>query len=111
MTKNTHLNLSNAKGIYHIAVTDISYIQANGACSATYTENGDKITCCKNLAAITRDLKNNDDFIRVHRSYIVNKKQVRMYKKEDGGKILMNDGTEILVAKRRKKEFISQLRK
>lgn len=44
-------------------------------------------------------------FLRVHQSHLVNMNAVKRYIRDDGGYVVMHDGTKLPVAKRRKEEF------
>lgn len=49
-------------------------------------------------------------FIRVHKSFLVNLQHVKEYKHGDGGKILLSNGLEIEVSRRKKEVFLSQMK-
>ena len=44
-----------------------------------------------------------------HQSHIINLDYIKKFVREDGGYVLMDDGAEILVARRRKEDFINVL--
>lgn len=48
-------------------------------------------------------------FFRVHQSHIINLDYVERYNKGEGGSVVMEDGTEIEVARRRKEAFLLRL--
>ncbi|MEY3399459.1 MAG: hypothetical protein RL220_2053 [Bacteroidota bacterium] len=48
-------------------------------------------------------------FFRTHQSHIINLSFVKKFIKEDGGYVLMEDGSQVLVARRRKDDFIKLL--
>ena len=48
-------------------------------------------------------------FFRIHRSYVVNMEHVLQYKSGRGGYVIMSDGTELEVARTRKKELIEMM--
>lgn len=49
------------------------------------------------------------DFLRVHKSYIINMQQVKEYRKETV-KLVMTSGEEVTIAKRRKQEVVDCLK-
>ena len=55
------------------------------------------------------DILPSNVFFRTHQSHIINVSFVKKFIKEDGGYVLMEDGTEVMVARRRKDEFIKML--
>jgi two-component system LytT family response regulator len=64
---------------------------------------------------VTRTLKEFEeaftglDFVRVHQSHLVNTKYVDRYVKGDGGNIIMADGAEVEVSRRRKDDFLKKM--
>ncbi|MBK7690584.1 MAG: LytTR family transcriptional regulator [Bacteroidetes bacterium] len=48
-------------------------------------------------------------FFRVHHSYIINKSYLKNYVRGEGGSVILLDGSEIPVSKRKKSEFIEWL--
>ena len=68
----------------------------------------EKITVPKSLKEF-EDILPTNIFFRTHQSHIINVTYVKKFIKEDGGYVLMEDGTEIMVARRRKDEFIKML--
>ena len=49
-------------------------------------------------------------FVRVHRSYLINLKHVKEYRRGDEGTITMTNGQEIKVAKRKKDFFLQKMK-
>ncbi len=68
----------------------------------------EKITVPKSLKEF-EDILPSNVFFRTHQSHIINVSFVKKFIKEDGGYVLMEDGTEVMVARRRKDEFIKML--
>ncbi|MFN3382424.1 MAG: LytR/AlgR family response regulator transcription factor, partial [Runella zeae] len=66
---------------------------------------------------VSRNLKEYEEllapyhFVRVHNQYLVNLRHVKKYIKGEGGIIVMNDDTQIEVARRRKEDFLNELAK
>ena len=56
-----------------------------------------------------QEMLENESFIRIHRSYLVNIQHVEKYIKGDGGYTIMSDGTKIEVSRRKKVDFIQAL--
>lgn len=60
---------------------EIVYVEANGPYSKVYVLNNKQYTMSKTLKALGEIL--NTDFIRIHKSYIVNKTKVQSFKKDN----------------------------
>jgi two-component system LytT family response regulator len=64
----------------------------------------------------TRTLKTYEDvldpaqFLRVHRSFLVNTTQLREYLREDGHWAVMRDGARVPIARNRLDEFLAAVR-
>lgn len=95
-------------GLIFIAIRDIIRFEAKGSYTAIYLNNGEQIMATRNikeyealLAAII--------FCRVHNSHIVNLHKIQKYHKGRGGYVIMEDGSSIEVASRKREEFLRRL--
>ncbi len=67
-----------------------------------------------NMVQVSKTLKEQEEilsehnFIRPHKSHLINVKYIKSYLKSEGGVILMEDGSKIPVS-RRKKEYIMEV--
>lgn len=50
-----------------------------------------------------------ENFIRIHKSNLVNAAYIKEYKKGEGGSLILEDGTEVLVSRRRKEQLLDFL--
>ena len=73
-----------------------------------FLNSGEKILVTKTLKEYDETLSGLD-FVRVHQSHLVNIKFVDRYIKGDGGTIVMADGSEVDVSRRRKEEFLKKM--
>jgi two-component system, LytTR family, response regulator len=48
-------------------------------------------------------------FFRVHHSHLINMRHIRQYQKGEGGQVVMVDGSQVEISRRKKDEFIQQL--
>lgn len=55
------------------------------------------------------DLLGEQDFIRVHNSYLISRKHIRKYVKGEGGEAIMSNGMSIAVSRRKKQELMDAL--
>lgn len=102
------ITLPTSDGFKFVDIKDIVRCEADNNYTGFYLNNGEK-------ALVTRTLKEYEDtlsgmdFIRVHQSHIVNLKYIDRYIKGDGGTIVMVDGSEVEVSRRRKEEFLRRM--
>ncbi len=47
-----------------------------------------------------------EQFMRVHNSYLVNLREVKQYVKSEGGYLLMNDNTQVSISPKKRDEFL-----
>lgn len=105
--KPTKIALPQQNEIRYVGVKDIVRCEASNAYTYFYFVNRDKILISKPLKEY-EELLAPHGFIRAHQSHLVNPSFVNSLLKEDGGILLMNDGTKIPVSKARK-EFVKAI--
>ena len=97
--------IPSAEGYLVIPIDNISYCHANSNYTEFYFTDKTKVISSYNMGQY-EDILNEHNFFRIHRSYIINLAHVRMYKKGEGGIVVMNDGKEIEVSRRNKEAFL-----
>lgn len=80
---------------------DILFMEAKGAYTNIHTLNQAPFLISKNIKAF-EDKLSKSEFIRTHKSYIVNAKHISRYNRRSSYSIILSSGTEIPVATRRK---------
>jgi two-component system, LytTR family, response regulator len=80
---------------------DIVYLKADSNYTKFHFSNGEHIMSAKTLKYYEALLPQ-QQFARIHESYIININKVERYIKGDGGQVIMNDKTELEVSRRRK---------
>jgi two-component system, LytTR family, response regulator len=88
---------------------NIVFIEANGSYATIHLVGGHRYLVSKNVGEIEQVLPT-VDFCRVHNSFIINIRHIRKYHKGRGGYVVMEDGTSIEVAARKKDEFLSRFK-
>ncbi|RQO29790.1 hypothetical protein DBR32_14495 [Taibaiella sp. KBW10] len=71
--------IPNRNGFRIIKISEIAYLEANGSYCNILLTNGEKITHSRNMKFVSAELNESLGFIKVHKSYIVNKAQVVSY--------------------------------
>jgi len=101
--------VSNGKKVRFIPYEDIIRCESRGAYTTIHTSDGETHLCSKNLGVVSRKLLNirKTFFIRVHKSHLVNIKQIKAMEKPGSILLIMSDGSKIPVAGRRKTDFLS----
>ncbi|MFT4679237.1 MAG: two-component system LytT family response regulator [Flavobacteriales bacterium] len=102
------ITLSSQEGLTFVKLENIMRLESDSNYTHFFLTSGEKITVPKSLKEYELILPSSR-FFRTHQSHIVNLNYVKKYMKEDGGYVLMEDGSEVFVARRRKEEFIAVL--
>ncbi len=108
-TENYKLALPTVEGLIFVKVSDILYCEA----SSNYTE----IVMMDNKKYIvSRTLKEYDDmlgeqnFFRIHHSYLINLNGIKKYIRGDGGYVVMCNDKSLQVSKRKKEGFLARIK-
>ncbi len=94
------------EGYVFIQASEVVRCEANGAYTFIFTNNDRKILASKNIKEY-ENLLPSKSFFRVHNSHLVNLNRILKYNKGRGGSIIMDDGTELAVASRRRDKFLN----
>ena len=97
-------------GLIFVAIRDIMRFEAKGSYTTIYLINGEQIMATRNIKEY-EDLLPAVIFCRVHNSHIINLHKIQKYHKGRGGYVIMEDGSSIEVASRRREEFLRRLLK
>ena len=102
--------LSTGDGLIFVNTADIMYCQAESNYTNVVLTNKTKILVAKTLKDIDETLAGKD-FFRVHNSFLININQIKKFVRGDGGYILMNDDTQITIARSKREEFFEMFSK
>ncbi len=97
--------LATSEGFEFIELSKIIYCKAEGAYTAFVLTSGDKLLISKHLKAY-EDLLKEQNFMRVHNSFLINIKEVKKYVKSDGGYIIMSNNDTVSISRTKKEDFI-----
>lgn len=100
------ISICTSEGILFIDVDKILRVKADRSYCYLYLLNGIRKTISKSLKEVEKMLPSHLYF-RAHHSHLINRSHIEMIKYQDGGYVLMKDGSQIPIARRRKREFVS----
>ena len=107
---NEQIALASSEGFIFVKVRDIIYCKGDGAYTYFYIKDMPRLTVSKNLKEFEELLKD-QSFFRVHKSYLINLNEMKKYIRGDGGYVVMTNGDNVDVSKRKKESFLSNLSK
>ena len=107
--KSPRIALPSGRGIDFVDAADIIYCNSESNYTHIALTGNRKYTLAKTLKDVEQMLASLD-FFRIHHSYLINFKFLQRYLRDDGGYVVMLDGKEIPIAKRRKEEFLARMK-
>lgn len=102
------LSLPTTDGIDFVNIGDIVRCESERNYTLFYMQSGERMLVTKNIKEYEKMFATSH-FFRVHKSHLVNLNFMKKYVKGEGGYLIMQDGSEIEVARRRKAAFLEKL--
>ena len=96
------------EGFIIIPVNEIVYCHADSNYTKFYLDNNKCLLSSYTLKQYD-EILTRQSFFRTHRSYLINMAHVKMYRRGEGGEIVMSNGHEIELARAHKEEFLHLL--
>ena len=114
--ENKHLPIANkrialplADKIHFVEVQHIISCKGEASYTTIFTSKGKHYLVSKPLIEY-EDILSDYGFIRTHKSHIVNRTHINTFIKSDGGYLLMSDGSNIPVSRRKKEAVLLELK-
>lgn len=99
------VKIPTSNGFAFLDKKDIIYCQSDSNYTHIYTSEKEYLVS-KTLKTI-QELLPQDDFLRVHHSFVVNVVHIKEYSRKDGGYVILSNGKSISVSKSKKDLFNS----
>jgi two-component system LytT family response regulator len=96
--------------IRFVSVKDIVRFEGDNNYTFIFTSGGEKYHTSKTLKDYEELLQSQTNFVRVHKTHMVNLNHLVKFMKNDGGYIIMSDGSEVEVSRRKKQELMERLK-
>jgi two-component system LytT family response regulator len=103
------LCIPSLKGFQVVESNAIIYCEAKSNYTAIHLINNVVILASKPLLEY-EELLRDAAFIRVHKSFLVNLDQIKEYIKGEGGSLILSNGNEVEVSRRRKEELLQRMK-
>ena len=101
--------LPTLEGFEIVNIKTIIYCEAERSYTVFHLDNGKTVTVSKPLLEYDQLLRDTS-FLRIHKSFLVNLLHVKEYQRGEGGIVILSDGAEIEVSRRKKDEFLMKVR-
>lgn len=105
---NQKIVLSTSEMIHVINVDDIIRCESDNYYTYFFFTDGRKLLVSKTLKE-NEELLSNHNFIRPHKSHLVNVKYIKSFIRQEGGYIVMTDGSKIPVSRRKRDKIMETL--
>ena len=100
--------LPSSNGLIFVNLRDILYCEAMSNYTYFYMKGGQKYLVSRTLKDYETLLEKHF-FFRIHHSYLINLREVTQYIRGDGGYVLLPNGIQLDVSKRRKDAFLRKI--
>ena len=105
---NYKLALPTADGLVFVKVSQILYCEASSNYTEFVMEDNRKFIVSRTLKEY-EDMLGEQNFFRIHHSYLINLNAIKKYVRGEGGYVIMNNDKSLDVSKRKKEGFLSRL--
>jgi two-component system LytT family response regulator len=105
-----NLTLQTQEGLVLIKLEQIIYLESDNAYTTFFLKDGMKVVVSKPIGEFESRLPA-DSFFRIHQSYLVNLASVRKILKDDKAQVVLENGVQLPLARRRKDDFIASARR
>ena len=103
------LCLPTLKGFIVVKLDDIIYCEAERSYTIFHLDGKRTVTVSKSLIEYD-NLLQDTQFIRIHKSFLINLHHVKEYQRGEGGMVIMTDNAEIEVSRRKKEFFMNRMK-
>lgn len=97
--------LPTLEGLHFVKAADIIYCTSDSNYTNIFLTDGGKLLVSKTLKEIEAILQE-QGFLRIHHSHMINLSKIDRYLKGDGGYVVMEDGKSLSVSRARKEAFL-----
>lgn len=108
LTSEFRVRVSSTSGLQFIFANDIVAIEGDGRYSTIHLINDGREVVTRNIGEFELEL-NDHGFFRVHKSWLVNCAHVVKLSNTDGGTVELRNGITVLLARRRKSDFLKRM--
>src|SRR5690606_16504217 len=109
VTQKMKLCIPSIKGFQVVEIQDIIYCEASSNYTNFYFTNRPSLCASKPIHEYEELLKDSH-FVRIHKSYLINIEHIKEYVRGEGGSILLSNGNELDVSRRKKDLLMTRMK-
>ncbi|MEZ4759900.1 MAG: LytTR family DNA-binding domain-containing protein [Flavobacteriales bacterium] len=102
------LALPVSDGLELVDPAEILYCESDSNYTVVHQQGKKRLVISRTLKEF-EDMLKDRGFVRVHHSYLINTRHVKKYIRGEGGEVIMEDGTNVAVSRRKKQELMDSL--
>ncbi|MBN8783724.1 MAG: response regulator transcription factor [Terrimonas ferruginea] len=103
------LCIPSLKGFLVVEIRNILFCEASGSYTNFHLTDNQLLCTAKSIHEY-EELLADAGFVRIHKSYLVNLRHVKEYVRGEGGSVILSNGKEVEVSRRKKDSFISRMK-
>jgi two-component system LytT family response regulator len=107
-TPERRIALPVADGLEMVDVEDITYCESDSNYTVVHQKDKKRLVISRTLKEF-EDILDPAKFVRVHHAFLINVKHVKKYIRGEGGEVIMSDGTNVAVSRRKKQDLMDSL--
>ena len=95
----TKVPLPVSDGIRFVRAETITHLVADGNYTHIYLDDGAELFVSKTMRTVQRLIGQEEDFQRIHKSYVVNRRFIRRFSRAEGGYVELDSGVRLRVGR------------
>ncbi len=103
------LCIPSLKGFQVVGIKEIIFCESETSYTIFHVTGNQKIVSSKPISEYEQMLDTND-FVRIHRSFLINLNHVVEYRRGEGGTVILQNGAELEISRRKKDNFIAMMK-
>jgi two-component system, LytTR family, response regulator len=107
--RHSRLALPASDGLVFVNVDQILYCEATGNYTNIHMDDGRKFVVSRTLKEY-EDLLEEQDFFRIHNSFLINLNSLKKYIRGEGGQVVLSNNQTLDVSKAKKKSFLEKIK-
>jgi two-component system, LytTR family, response regulator len=105
-TKYNKITVHTTKGMQFVPIQNILWIASDNSYSTLHLAEGNPIVTSRSIGDFEEILLEYD-FCRIHNSFMINLQHLQEYVKGDGGTVILTNGKELEVSRRKKSDLMA----